>query len=85
VKSLVWRKAKTAPTRRGGMSSVTTYRLIVGGSGIVYEGISMLEANRQFRLFVIQSKAEGSGSFRESVTLFKNYEIIKQYNPPDRE
>jgi hypothetical protein len=67
------------------MSSVTTYRLIVGGSGIVYEGISMLEANRQFRLFVIQSKAEGSGSFRESVTLFKNYEIIKQYNPRDRE
>ena len=41
----------------------------------------MLEANRQFRLFVIQSEAEGSGSFRESVTLFKNYEIIKQYNP----
>ena len=61
------------------------YRVVVGRIGIVYDGDSVLEAKRQFRLFMRKSKAAGSSSAGESVTLFKNYEIINEYHPPDRE
>jgi hypothetical protein len=46
---------------------------------------SMLEAKRQFRLFMRKSKTRGSKSFGEPVTLFKNYEIIREYHPPAHE
>jgi hypothetical protein len=61
------------------------YRVVVGRIGIVYDGHSVLEAKRQFRLFMRKSKTAGSGSAGESVTLFKNYGIINEYHPPDRE
>jgi hypothetical protein len=60
------------------------YRVVVGGTGIVYDGDSVSEAKRQFKLFMRKSKSAGR-SAGESVTLFKNYEIINQYHPPDRE
>jgi hypothetical protein len=69
----------------GGAFPVIKYSLVVEGRGMVYEGQSMSEANRQFTLFAIQSKAKGAGSNGETVTLFKNYDIIREYNPPDRE
>ena len=69
----------------GGAFPVIKYSLVVGGRGMVFEGESMSEANRQFTLFVIQSKAKVVGSNGETVTLFKNYDIIREYNPPDRE
>jgi hypothetical protein len=50
---------------------------------MVYEGVSMREAMRQFTLLVIRSKNAQSKSYRSSVTLFKNYEIIREYYPPD--
>jgi hypothetical protein len=65
------------------MSSVIKYRLVVGGVGIVYDGESEREAKRPFNLLVTQSKELGSKSARRSVTLFKNYQIIKEYNPPE--
>ena len=49
--------------------------------GIVYDGESVLEARRQFRLFVIQSKAPRSGSSGESVILFRNFDVIRKYHP----
>ena len=61
------------------------YRVVVGRIGIVYDGDSVLEAKRQYRLFMLKSKTAGSSSPGESVTLFKNYEIINEYHPPDRE
>jgi len=61
------------------------YRVVVGRIGIVYDGDSVLEAKRQYRLFMLKSKTAGSSSAGESVTLFKNYEIINEYHPPDRE
>jgi hypothetical protein len=79
VTSAFWR----LPAGSGGMSPVIKYRLVVGGVGIVYDGESEREAKRQFNLFVIQSKDLRSKSARRSVTLFKNYEIIKEYNPPE--
>ena len=57
-----------------------TFTLVVGGIGIVYDGESQSEAKRQFRLFMAESKTAGSRSSGESVTLFKNYEIIKEYS-----
>ncbi len=57
-----------------------TYTLVVGGIGVVYDGESQSEAKRQFRLFMAESKTAGSRSSGESVTLFKNYEIIKEYS-----
>jgi hypothetical protein len=52
---------------------------------MVYEGVSMREAMRQFTLFVIRSKNAQSKSDPGSVTLFKNYETIREYRPPDLE
>jgi hypothetical protein len=50
---------------------------------MVYEGVSMREAMRQFTLFIIRSKNAPSKSDLSSVTLFKNYEIIREYHRPD--
>lgn len=50
---------------------------------MVYDGDSVLEAKRQFRQFIIQSKTAKSKPGGEPVTLFKNYQIIKEYQPPD--
>ena len=69
---------------KDGISSVVKYRLIVGGIGIAYKGESESEARRWFRRFVVQSQTEGSSSARESVTLFRNYDVIREYHAPDR-
>jgi hypothetical protein len=78
-------KVKVDDRVKGGISSVVKYRLIVGGIGIAYEGESESEARRWFRRFVVQSQTEGSSSARESVTLFRNYDLIRDYHAPDRE
>jgi hypothetical protein len=70
---------------KGDTSSTIKYRLIVGGSGMVYEGKSKSEAKRRFKLFVIQSKTAGSGCSGEAIMLFKNYEKIEEYRPADHE
>jgi hypothetical protein len=62
---------------------VIKFRLVVGGAGIVHEGESMSEAKRLFRLFVIESKNAKSKSAGKSVTLFKDFVIIKEYHPPE--
>ena len=49
---------------------------------MVYDGTKP-EAMRQFNLFVVQSKYAKSESDRRSVTLFKNYEIVREHHPPD--
>ena len=77
-------KLKDDALQRNGISSVVKYRLIVGGIGIAYEGESESEAMRWFRHFVVQSQSEGSNSARESVKLFRNYEVIRDYQAPDR-
>ena len=66
-----------------GAISVIKYRLVVGGIGVVYEGDSVSEAKRQFRLFLAKSQTAGSKYSGEPVTLFKNYDIIREYRPPD--
>ena len=48
---------------------------------MVYDGDSVLEAKRQFRQFIVQSKTANSKPAGEPVTLFKNYQIIKEYQP----
>jgi hypothetical protein len=68
---------------RGRNIVVNQYRVVVGIVGITYDGDSRSVANRQFNLFVVQSKSAKSQSDRRSVTLFKNYEIVRQYHPPD--
>ena len=65
--------------------SVIKYRLLIAGRGLIYDGESKSEADRQFTLFVTQSKNAVSTYFRERVTLFRDYEIISEYRPPDRE
>jgi hypothetical protein len=58
------------------------YRLVVGVLSILFKEDSALEANRQFDLFVIQSKKAESAENGTSVTLFKNDQIIAEYHPP---
>ena len=61
------------------------FRLVVAGRGLVYDGSARSEANRRFTLFVIRSRTAGSRSAGESVTMFKNYDIVRKYHPLDRE
>lgn len=68
-----------------GISPVIKYRLLVGGFGIAYEGESESEAGHQFNLFMAKSKNPKSSSAGEAVTLFKNYEVIREHRPPHRE
>jgi hypothetical protein len=68
-----------------GISPVIKYRLLVGGVGIAYEGESESEGRRQFRLFMVESKTPRSRSAGESVTLFKNFAVVRRYSPPDKD
>ena len=61
-----------------GMPSVIRYRVVVGGVGIIFAGESLAEALRQFTLFAVRSA-------RKSVALFKDCDIIKEFQPPARE
>jgi hypothetical protein len=68
-----------------GMNAVVDqYRVVVEVSGIAYKGVSRKEANRLFSLAVIQSKSAKSQSDQRSITLFRDYEIVREYNPSDR-
>ena len=62
---------------------VDQYRVVVWGTGVVYDGTKS-EAMRQFNLFVVQSKNAKSESDRRSVTLFKNFEMIREHRPLDQ-
>ena len=61
------------------------YQIVVAGIGIAYDGESALEANRQYTLLVNQSKAARSKHSGVRITLFKNYEILREYRPSVRE
>jgi hypothetical protein len=50
---------------------------------VVYHGTKP-EAMRQFNLFVVQSKNAKSESDRRSVTLFKNFEMIREHRALDQ-
>ena len=64
-----------------GISPVIKYRLLVGGVGIAYEGESEAEGRRQFGLFMAESKTARSRSSGEFVTLFRNFEVVRRYQP----
>jgi len=66
-----------------GISPVIKYRLLVGGLGIAYEGASETEGWRQFSLFVTESKIKRSRSAGECVTLFRDFEVLRSYTPPE--
>jgi len=59
------------------------YRTVVSGIGMVYDGDSAMEAHGEFNLFVVQSKIAGYAG--KSVIVFKDYEIVKKYEPPEPE
>jgi hypothetical protein len=64
-----------------GISPVIKYRLLVGGVGIAYEGKSEAEARRQFGLFMAESKTARSRSSGESEILFRNFQVMRRYQP----
>jgi hypothetical protein len=66
-----------------GISPVIKYRLLVGGLGVAYEGASETEGWRQFSLFVTASKIARSRSAGECVTLFRDFEVLRSYTPPE--
>jgi hypothetical protein len=66
---------------RGRNIDVNQYRVVVAVVGIVYDGDSRSEANRQFNLFADLSGKAKTQPDRKSVTLFKNYEIVREYHP----
>jgi hypothetical protein len=50
------------------------FRVVVGEAEMIYDGESEMEARRQYRDFVILSTGE-------SVALFRDYEVIRVYQP----
>jgi hypothetical protein len=56
------------------------YRIVVQGKGKVYECELLTEARRQFALLVKLSNPPRCRS-RKAVTLFRNYEIVREYQP----
>jgi hypothetical protein len=72
------------PFRTAANPFVIKYNVVVRGNGAVYEGHSILEADRRFAIFVAQSKIEADKSEPDTVTLFKNYEIVRHwYRSPE--
>jgi hypothetical protein len=70
------------------VSVVIRYRVVAGGMGIVYDGEDQLEANRICAALVARFKADQTPSDAPAVTLFKDYQIIRQWfrrSDPDRE
>ena len=67
----------------GGLSPVIKYRLLVGRVGIAYEGESELEGRRQFRMHMAKSKTAQHQSSGEAVTLFRNFDVVRQYRPSE--
>ena len=61
------------------------YRIVVGGAGKVYDGESWVDARHRFKQFVALSKKRRSKANPRSITLFKDYEIVRQYLVPDPE
>jgi hypothetical protein len=57
------------------------FHLVVRTLGKVYEGDSEREAKRRYRLFVKGSKASSGRSAGQSVTLFKEWVVIREYLP----
>jgi hypothetical protein len=66
-----------------GLSPVIKYRLLVGGVGIAYEGESESEGRRQFGMYMAQSKTARLSSSGESVTLFRNFKVVRRYRPSE--
>jgi hypothetical protein len=62
-----------------GISPVIKYRLLVGGVGIAYEGESESEGRRQFGRYMAELKTARLRSSGESVTLFRNFEVVRRY------
>ena len=69
------------PIGRG--RNIVQYRIVVGIVGIAYDEDFRSVANRQFNRFVVQLKSARSQSDRRSVMLLKNYEMVREYHPPD--
>jgi hypothetical protein len=57
------------------------YRIVIEGEGAVFDGDSEEEARRRFKQFVELSKKRSS---TRSVTLFKDYAIVREYPSPAR-
>jgi hypothetical protein len=66
-----------------GLSPVIKYRLLVGGVGIAYEGESESEGRRQFGMYMAQSKTARLSSSGESVTLFRNFKVVRRCRPSE--
>jgi hypothetical protein len=66
-----------------GDADVRTYAVVVGNVGHVYDGPDAVEAARVFDGYVEGSKSGVGRSGNESVTLFQDREISRQYQPPD--
>jgi hypothetical protein len=65
-----------------GLSSMRKYKVVVREDEVVYEGQSQSVANCKFAIFVFRSKVEPDRSYRQTVTMFENHHVVKQWCPP---
>jgi hypothetical protein len=53
--------------------------VIVGNIGTVYDGASMSAASETYRDYVMMSKSERGRAGGESVTMFKDGDIVREH------
>ena len=61
------------------------YEVAVGNIGVAHTGTKAEEALREFNQYVKRSKKGLGRAAYEGVTLFKNGEVLKSYEPPSPE
>lgn len=70
-------------TKRAGVQAPNYWEVVVGNVGFVYEGTNGFKARALYNQYVnISATHESSRAYNESVTLFKNGDIHKSYDPP---
>ena len=58
-----------------------TYEVLVSNIGAVYNGADVVTAHNNFNYYVRASRVGFGRVSRESVTMLKNGEIVKEYIP----
>ncbi len=58
------------------------YRVVVEGVGVVYRGGNISEAGQAFSLFVGRPQTDADKPKGDTVKLFKNYQVVKEWHRP---
>jgi hypothetical protein len=73
------RRERSRKSVKNGRGTGHRYEVIVGNIGTVYDGASMSAASETYRDYVMMSKSERGRAGGESVTMFKDGDIVREH------